>query len=104
MQILHNNLSKYKQTTIYNLDVIISVGYRVKSKRGTDYFCDGNKRIIVTLFLWFLNENRILYRLDGKKRLPDNTHVALTLMIAESSPDEKDIMVNVVVNMINQNN
>ncbi len=260
MQILHNTLSKYKPTTIYNLDVIISVGYRVKSKRGTDFriwarnilkqylikgyavnerirrdqiselrqlvsmlgrtiqnqplistdetnalfevvtdytyaldtldnydyqrltisqttqeerfhatyenameeivklrsrfggstlfgnekddsfkssigqiyqtfggeelypsveekaamllylvtknhsFSDGNKRIAATLFLWFLNENRILYRPDGSKRLPDNTLVALTLMIAESRPDEKDIMVKVVVNLINQNN
>ena len=260
MQILHSTLSKYKPTTIYNLDVIISVGYRVKSKRGTDFriwarnilkqylikgyavnerirrdqiselrqlvsmlgrtiqnqplistdetnalfevvtdytyaldtldnydyqrltisqttqeerfhatyenameeivklrsrfggstlfgnekddsfkssigqiyqtfggeelypsveekaamllylvtknhsFSDGNKRIAATLFLWFLNENRILYRPDGSKRLPDNTLVALTLMIAESRPDEKDIMVKVVVNLINQNN
>lgn len=67
-------------------------------------FSDGNKRIAATLFLWFLNENRILYRPDGSKRLPDNTLVALTLMIAESRPEEKDIMVKVVVNLINQNN
>ena len=67
-------------------------------------FSDGNKRIAATLFLWFLNENRILYRPDGSKRLPDNTLVALTLMIAESHPEEKDIMVKVVVNLINQNN
>lgn len=67
-------------------------------------FSDGNKRIAATLFLWFLNENRILYRPDGSKRLPNNTLVALTLMIAESRPDEKDIMVKVVVNLINQNN
>ncbi|MBR4593339.1 MAG: virulence protein RhuM/Fic/DOC family protein [Bacteroidaceae bacterium] len=67
-------------------------------------FSDGNKRIAATLFLWFLNENRILYRPDGSKRLPDNTLVALTLMIAESQPEEKDIMVKVVVNLINQNN
>lgn len=45
-----------------------------------------------------------LYRPDGSKRLPDNTLVALTLMIAESRPEEKDIMVKVVVNLINQNN
>ena len=67
-------------------------------------FSDGNKRIAATLFLWFLNENRILYRPDGSKRLPDNTLVALTLMIAESRPEEKDIMVKVVVNLINQDN
>ncbi len=58
------------EATMYNLDVIISVGYRVKSS----------------------------------KRLADNTLVALTLMIAESKPEEKDVMVKVVVNLINQKN
>ena len=67
-------------------------------------FSDGNKRIAATLFLWFLNGNRILYRSDGSKRLADNTLVALTLMIAESRPEEKDVMVKVVVNLINQQN
>ena len=67
-------------------------------------FSDGNKRIAATLFLWFLNNNGILYRADGSKRLSDNTLVALTLMIAESRTEEKDVMVKVVVNLINQNN
>ena len=90
---------------------------------------DGNKRIAATLFLWltlsssvarlgkaqasltllsllhrFLNNNGILYREDGSKRLADNTLVALTLMIAESRTEEKDVMVKVVVNLINQKN
>ena len=67
-------------------------------------FSDGNKRIAATLFLWFLNNNGILYREDGSKRIADNTLVALTLMIAESKPEEKDVMVKVVVNLINQKN
>ena len=67
-------------------------------------FSDGNKRIAATLFLWFLNNNGILYRKDGSKRLADNTLVALTLMIAESRTEEKDVMVKVVVNLINQRN
>ena len=67
-------------------------------------FSDGNKRIAATLFLWFLNNNGILYREDGSKRLADNTLVALTLMIAESRTEEKDVMVKVVVNLINQKN
>jgi len=67
-------------------------------------FSDGNKRIAATLFLWFLNNNHILYRPDGTKRLADNTLVALTLMIAESKTEEKDVMVKVVVNLINQRN
>ena len=67
-------------------------------------FSDGNKRIAATLFLWFLNNNGILYRPDGTKRIADNTLVALTLMIAESRTEEKDVMVKVVVNLINQRN
>ena len=67
-------------------------------------FSDGNKRIAATLFLWFLNNNGILYREDGSKRLADNTLVALTLMIAESKTEEKDVMVKVVANLINQRN
>lgn len=72
--------------------------------KGNHSFTDGNKRIAATLFLWFLNNNGILYRVDGTKRIADNTLVALTLMIAESKPEEKDVMVKVVVNLINQKN
>ena len=67
-------------------------------------FSDGNKRIAATLFLWFMNNNGILYREDGSKRIADNTLVALTLMIAESRTEEKDVMVKVVVNLINRSN
>ena len=67
-------------------------------------FSDGNKRIAATLFLWFMNNNGILYREDGTKRIADSTLVALTLMIAESRTQEKDVMVKVVVNLINKNN
>lgn len=67
-------------------------------------FSDGNKRIAATLFLWFLNGNHILYHSDGSKRIADSTLVALTLMIAESRTEEKDVMVKVVVNLINKNN
>ena len=67
-------------------------------------FSDGNKRIAAMLFLWFLNNNHVLYAEDGHKRIADNTLVALTLMIAESRTDEKDVMVKVVVNLINKEN
>ena len=67
-------------------------------------FSDGNKRIAATLFLWFLNNNHILYHPDGSKRIADSTLVALTLMIAESRTEEKDVMVKVVVNLINKSN
>lgn len=67
-------------------------------------FSDGNKRIAAMLFLWFMENNGILYRNNGEKRIADNTLVAITLMIAESRTEEKDIMVKVVVNLINKNN
>ena len=65
-------------------------------------FIDGNKRIAAMLFLWFMEKNGILYSADGNKRIADNTLVALTLMIAESRTEEKDVMVKVVVNLINR--
>ena len=67
-------------------------------------FSDGNKRIAAMLFLWFMERNGILYGENGRKRIADNTLVALTLMIAESRTEEKDVMVKVVVNLINKNN
>ena len=67
-------------------------------------FSDGNKRIAAMLFLWFLNNNHVLYAEDGHKRIADNTLVALTLMITESRTEEKDVMVKVVVNLINKDN
>lgn len=62
-------------------------------------FSDGNKRIAAAVFLYFLDKNNWLFT-DGKKRLADNTLVALTIMIAESKPEEKEIMVNLVMNFL----
>ena len=67
-------------------------------------FSDGNKRIAAYLFVWFLEKNGILYRPDGSKRIADNALVALTLMIAESKSEEKEMMVKVMVNLINTKN
>jgi prophage maintenance system killer protein len=67
-------------------------------------FSDGNKRIAAALFIYFLGRNAILYRADGSKRLADNALVALTLLIAESKPDEKETIVKVIVSLINQKN
>ena len=67
-------------------------------------FVDGNKRIAASIFLWFLEKNKLLYKEDGAKRIPDNALVALTLMIAESNPLERDVIVTLVVNLINKNN
>lgn len=121
---------KTYETNYYNLDVIISVGYRVKSKQGTQFriwannvlkqyiikgytiqdkikieqFKSLRQTVHLLAFVWFLERNKLLYTFDGGKRIADNALVALTLMIAESKPDEKDIMVSVVVNLINGNN
>jgi len=67
-------------------------------------FSDGNKRIAAFIFVWFLDKNNCLYHVDGSKRIADNALVALTLMIAESKAEEKDIMVKIIVNLINKDN
>ena len=67
-------------------------------------FTDGNKRIAVFLFLYFLEKNGLLLTDSGKKRIADNALVALTLMIAVSNPEDKSTMTKVVVNLINKNN
>ncbi|MDP2056908.1 MAG: virulence protein RhuM/Fic/DOC family protein, partial [Thiobacillus sp.] len=56
------------------------------------HFVDGNKRIAAALFVWFLQKNLALYRADGSKRIADNALVAMTLLIAESRPDEKAVL------------
>ena len=63
-------------------------------------FFDGNKRIAATMFLYFLDQNGMLYDTDGNKVLDDHTLVALTIMIAESRPEEKEMMVSVIMNCI----
>lgn len=62
-------------------------------------FHDGNKRIAAVVFLYFLAQNGLLYR-DGQKRVSDSSLVATTIMIAESKPEEKDIMVSLVMNFL----
>lgn len=65
-------------------------------------FSDENKRIAAWLFIWYLEKNKSLYYPDGTKRISENALVALTLLIAESKPEEKEMMINVVVNLINR--
>ena len=67
-------------------------------------FTDGNKRIAAGLFVYFMDINGALFRIDGSKRIGDNALVAITIMIAESRPEEKDIMIKLVVNLINDKN
>ena len=131
-----------RKPQIYNLNMILSVGYRVNSKRGIAFrkwannvlkqfilqgyainekrlqasleekaanllyfmikdhpYADGCKRIAASLFLEFLDKNNALF-LDREKRLSDGTLVAITLMIAESKPEEKEVMVKLVMNLL----
>ena len=71
--------------------------YLVTKNHG---FSDGNKRIAAGLFLYFLKRNKLLLREDGTKRIADHTLVALTVMIAESKPQEKELMVNIVMTFL----
>jgi prophage maintenance system killer protein len=67
-------------------------------------FSDGNKRIAAFLFVYFLDRNGCLYRADRARRLADKALVALTLLIAESKPEDKNTMATLVVNLINGEN
>jgi len=67
-------------------------------------FTDGNKRIAAAIFVWFLQRHDFLYNADGEKRIADNALVAFTLLIAESKPDEREMMVKVIINLINGKN
>ena len=67
-------------------------------------FVDGNKRIAASFFIYFLAKNSVLYKSDGSKRIADNALVALCLLIAESKPSDKEIIVKVVINLINKKN
>jgi len=62
-------------------------------------FSDGNKRIAATMFLYFLDKNGALFA-DGQKLIEDYTLVALTIMIAESRPEEKEMMISVIMNCL----
>ena len=64
-------------------------------------FLDGNKRIAATLFIYFLNYYGILYK-DGKQTIDNNTLAALTLLIAESNPKEKEVLIDLIMNFLNE--
>ena len=80
-----------------SLEKAANLLYLVTKNHG---FSDGNKRIAAGLFLYFLKRNKLLLRKDGSKRIADHTLVALTVMIAESKPQEKELMVNIVMTFL----
>lgn len=67
-------------------------------------FSDGNKRIAAWLFVWYLNKNNYLYNEIGKLKIENNALASITLMIALSKPEEKELMIRVIINSINKLN
>jgi prophage maintenance system killer protein len=65
-------------------------------------FVDGNKRIAAALFLWFMEKNGLLYHSDGVKRISDTALVAITLMVAESVPGQRDALTRLVANLLHE--
>ncbi len=63
-------------------------------------FIDGNKRIASLLFIWFLEKNKLLSAPDGERKINDNALVALTLLVAESNPKQKEVMIKLIINLI----
>ena len=88
--VFHEKLSNSLKVVCANLLYFITKNHS---------FSDGNKRIAATMFLYFLEKNGLLFK-DGCKQIEDNTLVALTIMIAESKPDEKELMVNLVMQFL----
>jgi death-on-curing family protein len=64
-------------------------------------FTDGNKRIGAFLFVWFLEKNKHRFKKSGEVKINDNALVALALLVAQSNPDDKEIMIKLVVNLVN---
>lgn len=100
---LKNSLATINQT-FDGIDLYPSVqekaGHLLYFVTKNQSFSDWNKRIAAFLFVWFLERNALLYH-EGKKVIDYNALVALTLMIAESKSDDKDMMVKVIINLIN---
>ncbi|HEY4147452.1 MAG TPA: RhuM family protein [Chitinophagaceae bacterium] len=65
-------------------------------------FIDGNKRIGAFLFIWFLQRNKHLLRLNGHEKINDNTLVALALLVAQSDPATKELMIRLIINLVNE--
>jgi len=64
-------------------------------------FIDGNKRIAPFLFVWFLEKNRHRFKKSGEVKINDNGLTALALLVAQSNPAEKELMIKLIVNLIN---
>ena len=63
-------------------------------------FSDGNKRIGAFLFIWFLDKNKHRFKKSGEVKLNDNALVALALLVAQSNPEEKELMIKLIINLI----
>ncbi len=98
---------KIRKMNLYNMDMIISGSLEEKAAHllylviKDHPFVDGNKRIESLLFVYFLERNKYLYRQNGEKKINDNALTALALLIAESDPKDKDILIKIITNLLN---
>ncbi len=95
---------KQYNVVFYSLEMILAVGYRVRSVRGTQFRQWATRNLSEYLVKGFLMDDERLKNPDGMPLIGNNTLVALTLMIAESRPEEMEVMIKVVVNLINKRN
>ena len=84
----------------YNLDLILSVGYRVKSKIATKFRQWASKILKQYLFILFLHKNGILHKANGEPKINDNALASLALLVATSAPEQKEIIIKLVMNML----
>ena len=85
-----------KRVKYYNLDAILSVGYRVNSKRGTQF-----RQWATARLKDYLEKNKHRFKKSGEVKINDNGLTALALLVAQSIPAEKELMIKLVINLIN---
>ena len=97
-----------RPVVLYNLDMVLAVGYPSVQEKAANLlyflvkdhvFADGNKRIAALLYLAFLHKNSLLVDGNGKLKVSNDGLAAMTILIAESKPEEKEIMVAVTMNL-----
>ncbi len=97
-----NVSSLVAQNTLSRSNADLNQALRYHFVKDYLIFTDGNKRIAAWLFIWYLNMNEYLYTKSGQQKIANNALATITLMIALSKPEERDLMIRVVINAINK--